>query len=125
MNIFVYVFFSCLSLFNLYHIQDIDKSVLSALKSSDAKTLSKYFNSSVKVSIHRDDLIANKFQAELILLDYLSDNKLANIRQVSAKMEGTSSFLIYEATAHKKRVRIFFKIVKLKNNEVISELRVE
>ena len=125
MNILAYLLFFSLSVFQIFDTQQIDDSVINALKSNNGKELSKFFNSSVRVSIHREEQVATKFQAELIISDYLNDNRLTDIKKSVVPNEGISNCLFYDAIANKKRVRIMMKIVKLKSSEYISEIRVE
>lgn len=125
MNTVLYVLFFVLSVFGSSDLREIDKTIGAALKNADAKELSKHFTSSVKLSIYRDEQIATKYQAELILSEYLKDNKLQEIKKLPLSEEQSNNYFIYEAKTQNRKVRIFIKVVKLKNNEFISEFRVE
>ncbi|MGN0001871.1 MAG: DUF4783 domain-containing protein [Sphingobacterium composti] len=113
------------SLFNVSDSGEIDKSVLTALEKGDAKELSKFFTSSIKISIHKNDQIATKYQSELILDHYFKENKLQDIKKSSLANNSHGNYLIYDVKTQNKSVRVFVKIVKLKNSEYISELRIE
>jgi hypothetical protein len=125
MNILVVTILSIFSLFNLSENNDIDKVVLDALKNTDAKRLSSLFTSSIKVSILNNEQIANKYQAELIVSDFLKNNKLVEIKRLPQQKNSSVNCLIYEVRTVKGRQRIFMKIVNLKNKDHISEFRVE
>jgi ribosomal protein S17E len=125
MNIIVVTIISILSLFNLSDNNDMDKVVLDALMNSDAKRLSNLFTSSIKISILKDEQIANKYQAELIVSDFFKNNKLVEIKRLSQPKNISINCLVYEVKTLKGRQRIFMKIVNLKNKDHISEFLVE
>lgn len=125
MNILVYTLISILSIFNFSDNNEIEKSVLNALKNGNAKELSTFFTSSLKVSIHNEQQIANKSQAELIVSDYFNNNVLIEVKRSEHHNEKTKNCLIYDVKTSKKQVRVFMKIVNLRNKDYISEFRVE
>ncbi len=125
MNIIVVTIISIFSLFNLSDNNDMDKVVLDALMNSDAKRLSNLFTSSIKISILKDEQIANKYQAELIVSDFFKNNKLIEIKRLPQPKNISINCLVYEVRTVKGRQRIFMKIVNLKNKDHISEFRVE
>lgn len=125
MSITLNIIFLVFSLFNVSDSGEIDKSVLTALEKGDAKELSKFFTSSIKISIHKNDQIATKYQSELILDHYFKENKLQDIKKSSLANNSHGNCLIYDVKTQNKSVRVFVKIVKLKNSEYISELRIE
>jgi len=125
MNILVVTLISILSLFSYTDNSEMDKIIFQALKNGDAKILSSYFTSSIKLSIHNEDQIATKFQAEFIVLDYFKNNKLVEIKKAAQQKDSQINCLIYDVKTDKKQVRVFMKIVALKDKDHISEFRVE
>lgn len=125
MSIILNIVFTIFSLFSSYDSSEIDKSVALALKKGNAKELSKLFTSSIKLSIHKGEQIATKYQSELILDQYFKANKIQKIQKSSVGTNSQNNCLIYDIRTQNKSVRIFVKVVKLKNTEYISELRIE
>ena len=121
----LYVLIFILSVFDTSNFREIDKMIGNALRNGDAKELSKFFTSSVKISIHRNVQIASKYQAELIVSEYLSENKLSEIKISRLNESQPNHLVVYNAKTHNKPVRILIKTVKLKESEFISEFRVE
>lgn len=124
-NIMTYILIFFLSTFPLGLSHDLEKSILSALNRGNGKEISKYFNSSVRISIHADNRLATKFQAELILVDYLNRNKLVDIKKSTPNGDVGKNCVILDAVSNKKKVRIFIKLVNLKGEDYISEFRID
>lgn len=125
MNILVVTIISILSFFSETDQSEMDKAIMHALKNGNAKELSSYFTSSIKLSIHNEDQIASRHQAEFIVLDYFKNNKLIDIKKAVQQKDSQINFLIYEVKTDKRQVRVFMKIVTLGNKDRISEFRVE
>lgn len=75
------IYISVISVFNFSIDNDININLINALKKGDTKTMGRFFSSSVKVSIDREELIATKAQAEIIVSEFLNDNRLDEIKQ--------------------------------------------
>ncbi|MCA5003677.1 DUF4783 domain-containing protein [Sphingobacterium bovistauri] len=125
MKLLIYIYISIFSIFSFSETSDIEKYITSAFKKGDAKTISRYFTSSVKVSIERNEQIASKSQAEIIVSDYLNDNKLLEVEHRQYSKDSNTNFLLFEAKSNKKDIKIFIKLVKIRDSEYISELRIE
>lgn len=122
MNTILYIFIAFYALFQ--SPGDLEKNVIEALRNGEGKALSSFFASSVKLYIDGEEHVSNKNQSELILSDYFSANKLSDIKK-SPLCDNSSNCLILDAKSNKKPIRILFKLIKLKNSEYISEIRVE
>jgi len=68
-----------------YNVHDITvqtsslpAEIVQALKTGDAKTISKYFNSSVELNFSESQGVYGKSQAEQILKDFFNKNASAN-----------------------------------------------
>lgn len=125
MHIMTYILVFFLSIFQLDINNDLEKAVLSALEKGKGKELSKHFNSSVRISINQDNRLTTKFQAELILVDYLNSNKLVDIKRSTLSGDIGKQCLVFNAVSNRKQVRIFMKLVNLKGTDYISEFRID
>ena len=59
------------------HAFSLPDEIVQALKAGDAKTISKYFNSSVELNLSESQGVYGKAQAEQILKDFFSKNASA------------------------------------------------
>lgn len=126
MNILVVTIISLLSLFSSdTESSEMDKTMLHALKNGNAKVLSSYFTSSIKLSIQKEDQIATKFQAEMIVLDFFKVNKPQEVKKAVNQKDSPANYLIYDVKTDKRQIRVFMKIVTLQNKDYISEFRIE
>lgn len=121
MKVLLILFLNCFSLL----VQNIERDINEALSSGDVKLLSQHFTSSIKLSLHREEQVANKSKAEWIIADYLKDNKFSDLKKTSRLEDGNSNFIIYEAKVQRKEIRILIKLVNLKNTNYISEIIIE
>ncbi|ERJ61273.1 DUF4783 domain-containing protein [Sphingobacterium paucimobilis] len=123
-----FVFIISPLLFLLYSFQenDMNKIVVQALKSNDAKALTKYFSSSINLSINSEEQIVTKFQGELLLTDFLKQNKVVEVKRVTAsENHKTNRYFIYSIKTTKRNFRVLVKVIELKGAALISELRVD
>ena len=64
--------------FHEKYAMNLPNEIVQALKGGDAKTISKYFNSSVELNFSEIQGVYGKAQAEQILKDFFSKNASAN-----------------------------------------------
>lgn len=91
---------------------DIFDDVLNALKASNAKQLSTYFNQSVELTVPGSEGIYSKQQAEIILKSFFAQNPAANvIRQHdgSSAQGAKYAIAVYESARSAYRAYIFMK----------------
>lgn len=125
MKFLFYIYISLFSVFSITDINEIEKSIAAAFKKGDVKSISRHFTSSVKVSIDRNEQIATKSQAEMIISEYLNDNKFTEVGQRQNSKNSNSNYLLLDAKSAKKNVKIFVKLVKIRDSEFIAELRID
>ncbi len=121
-----YLFTCILMLSALFVKADIFDDVANALKSGNAKEISKYFNANVELTILSDEGVYSKQQAELVLKDFLSHNtpKSVVIQHRGSSAQGAKyAIAVYECVQGKYRAYIFMK--DSGNGMVIHELRIE
>lgn len=105
---------------------DVFDDVALALKSGNAKEVSRFFNASVELTILNDDGVYSKQQAEIVLKNFLQQNppKLVGIQHRGASAQGAKyAIAVYECTQGKFRAYIFMK--DSGNGMLIHELRIE
>ena len=66
--------------FHESYAMNLPNEIVQALKAGDAKTISKFFNSSVELNFSEIQGVYGKAQAERILKDFFSKNASANGR---------------------------------------------
>ncbi|TJY62648.1 DUF4783 domain-containing protein [Sphingobacterium alkalisoli] len=105
---------------------NIHADIYNGLKNGNSKTLSKHFASTLSLSINKEESVYSKFQAELVLNDFFRANKITELKHLQ-KVAGNSSnkYLIYSLKTIKKSYRVFVKLIDIKGDFTISELRIE
>ena len=105
---------------------DVVRSTSAALKNSDTKRLSVIFDTSVNISLKREEGVYTKFQAELLLNDFFRTNKVGALKEMQRANNSSTSFVVYSMKANSNTYRVFIKFVQSKNKEFkIAEIRVE
>lgn len=109
-----------------FQTNDINNGIIQGLKSNNAKNLSKYFSSSINLSINREEQVLTRFQAELLLMDFFRRNKVTEVKRVTAAGNNQSNrYFIYSIKTTKRNFRVLVKVIELKGAASISELRIE
>lgn len=125
MMLMTYILILFTTLFQLDVNNDLENRLFVALEKGNGKELSKHFTSSVRISVNQDSRLTTKFQAELILEDYLNSNKLVNIKKTDVSEELSKQCIVFEAVSNRRKVRIFIKFIHLKGADYISEFRID
>lgn len=125
MMLMTYILILFTTLFQLDVNNDLENRLFAALEKGNGKELSKHFTSSVRISVNQDSRLTTKFQAELILEDYLNSNKLVNIKKTDVSEELSKQCIVFEAVSNRRKVRIFIKFIHLKGTDYISEFRID
>lgn len=100
--------------------------IVNALKMSNAKEVSKFFNSTVELTVVNTEGVYSKPQAEMILKDFFSANppKTVSIQHRGSSSQGSKYAIANYVTAQGKfRVYIFMK--ESPTGMLIHELRFE
>jgi hypothetical protein len=86
--------------------------IITALKNSNAKEVSKFFNGNVELTINDNEGVYSKQQAEMMLKNFLVNNQPKNITIQHRGSSGQSAkyaIANYETAQGKFRVYIFMK----------------
>jgi hypothetical protein len=91
---------------------DTFDDVAGAIRSSNAKEVAKYFNSSVELTVLNNEGVYSKPQAEIILKNFLAANppKNVTIQHKGSSAQGSKyAIAVYECQQGKYRAYIFMK----------------
>lgn len=105
---------------------DVVKNASTALKEGNAKKLADIFDSSVSLSVKRDEGAFTKFQAELLLNDFFRTNEVDGLKEEQRANNSTTSFVVFSLKTNSKNYRVFIKFVQSNNKDFkIAEIRIE
>lgn len=122
----LYLLFSVLMLSVPLVRADVFDEVVQALKSGNAREVSKFFNSNVELTIMNDEGVYSKPQAEVVLKNFLAQNpsKSVTIQHRGASAQGAKyAIAVYECAQGKYRAYIFMKDAGA--GMLVQELRIE
>ncbi len=104
---------------------DLLDDIANALRSGDAKSVSKYFGSSVDLTIITQEEVYSKVQAEQVLRDFFSKNqpRSFNVIHKGESKEGARYAIGSLITTQGVSYRTYFYIKQQGGNAIIQELR--
>ena len=104
---------------------DVFDEVGSAIRSGDSKSISKYFGSTIDLTINSQEEVYSKAQAELILKDFFSKNnpKTFTIIHKGDSKEGAGYAIGSLVTSQGNNYRIYFYVKQQGGATIIQELR--
>lgn len=105
---------------------DLNDEILVCLKNGDVKGLVRYFNSSINLSLNREEGYYSKFQSELILNEFFRSNKPRELKQIQKISNNSNNlYMIYQMKTDSKNYRIFLRMIKVEGEMKITEIRIE
>lgn len=109
------------------NLQGIFDEVSNAIKGGDAKSIARYFNGNVDLTIINQEDVYSKAQAEMVLRDFFSKNtvKSFNIAHNGVSKEGDKYAIGTMATLQGVSYRVYFYVKQIGGNSFIQELRFE
>ena len=98
-----------------------------AIRSGDARTVARFFSSTVDLTILQQEEVYSKAQAEQILRDFFSKNtpKSFNLIHKGVSKEGAKYAIGTLVTAQGTQYRTYFFVKQSGSGEFIQELRFE
>ena len=111
---------------SLVAFADSFDDVAIAIKNSNTKEISKYFNTTVELTILENEGVYSKPQAEVILKNFLTQNPPMNVtinHRGSSAQGSKYAIANYDCPKGKYRVYIFMK--ESSSGMIIQELRFE
>src|SRR5690606_20162926 len=105
---------------------DVIDDIASCIKSANTKELSKYFSSSVTMTLLNDEGIYSRVQAEIILRDFFSKNPPTNVK-VAHRLDSNPNFryVVLNLETSKDAFRVSYKLTNNDNTFQVTEFRIE
>ena len=108
-----------------FQIGTLQNSIVSALKDNNAKDIAKHFNTSISLQINQRSSISTKYQAELVLADFLKNNRVVEVSGLNTSNSNQDrTYIILDVRTAKKSFKFFMKTIEIKDDVLISELKV-
>jgi hypothetical protein len=106
---------------------DVYSDIADAIRSGDARSVSRYFNTTVDLTILNQEEVYSKAQAEQVLRDFFSRNppKSFNLIHKGVSKEGAKYAIGNMITQQNVQFRTYFFVKQTNNGEFIQELRFE
>jgi len=110
----------------LAHSNDVIDDIASCIRSANTKELSKYFSSTVSMTLMNDEGIYSRVQAEIILRDFFSKNTPTNVK-VAHRLDSNPNFryVVLNLETSKDAYRVSYKLTHNDNSFQVTEFRVE
>ncbi len=106
---------------------DIYQDISNAIRSGDARSVARYFSTTVDLTILNQEEVYSKAQAEQVLRDFFSKNtpRTFNLIHKGVSKEGAKYAIGNLVTAQGAQFRTYFFVKQSPSGEVIQELRFE
>jgi len=108
------------------HMNDVIDDISSCIKSANTKELSKYFSSTVSMTLLNDEGIYSRVQAEIILRDFFGRNTPTNVK-MAHRLDSNPNFryVVLNLETSKDTFRVSYKLTNNDNTFQVTEFRVE
>lgn len=106
---------------------DVAESIASAIRSGNAKELTRYFNTNVDLTILDNEGMYAKPQAEVVLQDFFNKNKPTefSIKHKSAKPDGAQYYIGTMRTSAGKEYQIYFLLKNGAGGLLVQSFNIE
>ncbi|MDQ3052143.1 MAG: DUF4783 domain-containing protein [Bacteroidota bacterium] len=106
---------------------DILTDIGNAIRSGDARSVARYFSTTVDLTILQQEEVYSKAQAEQVLRDFFSKNtpKSFNLIHKGVSKEGAKYAIGTLVTAQGTTYRTYFFVKQTSSGEFVQELRFE
>lgn len=110
---------------SLFGASDLLEDIANALRSGDAKSVSRYFGSTIDLTILSQEEVYSKIQAEVVLKDFFQKNPPRSFTVIhkGESKEGAKYAIGTMVTAQGQVFRTYFFIKVQGGQPVIQELR--
>jgi len=120
----IFILSSAISM-DAQHTAALPQDVIMAVKRSDAETLSKSFNDNIEIILPHKTAVYSRKQAEMVLKDFFSTNKVTEFQLIHQGKKGNASFAIANYFSNRGRFRFTF-LTKDKGGKIyIHQIRIE
>lgn len=104
---------------------DIPVRIFDAMKVGNATELAKYFNSSIELVILEKEEIYSKQQAEQVLRNFFSNNKVTSFTLLHQGGRDGAKYAIGNLKTENKSFRVYFLVKDDSGKPLIHQLRIE
>lgn len=110
----------------LANINDVIDDIASCIKGGNTKELSKYFSSTVSMTLLNDEGIYSRVQAEIILRDFFGKNTPTSVK-IAHRLDSNPNFryVVLNLETPKDTFRVSYKLTNNDNAFQVTEFRVE
>ncbi|SEK55828.1 DUF4783 domain-containing protein [Parapedobacter koreensis] len=110
----------------LANMNDVIDDISSCIRSANTKELSKYFSSTVSMTLLNDEGIYSRVQAEIILRDFFGKNTPTDVK-IAHRLDSNPSFryVVLNLETSKDTYRVSYKLTNNDNSFQVTEFRVE
>jgi len=123
-KLILFLIFAALSLFSAATILDPYEDIANAIRSGDAKSVSKYFSSSVDLTIISREDVYSKAQTEQILKDFFNKNTPRSFSIIHrGESKDGSKYAIGTLTTSNGNYRTYYYFKVVGGSINIQELR--
>ena len=105
---------------------DVVDDVLVCFENADTKTLSRYFASTVSMSLRNEEGVYSKVQTEIILKDFFNRNSPKDV-SIIHRLDSNPNFryVVFNMSTERQNYRVSFKLVSENATFKMTELRIE
>ena len=123
-KLILFLIFAPLSLFSVATILDPYEDIANAIRSGDAKSVSRYFSNSVDLTLIGQEDVYSKAQAEQILKDFFNKNTPRSFSIIHrGESKDGSKYAIGNLTTSNGNYRVYYYFKVSAGNVNIQELR--
>ncbi|WP_379018863.1 DUF4783 domain-containing protein [Parapedobacter deserti] len=110
----------------LAHTNDVVDDIASCIRSANTKGLSKYFSSTVSMTLMNDEGMYSRVQAEIILRDFFTRNTPTGVK-IAHRLDSNPNFryVVLNLETSKDTFRVSYKLTNNENAFHVTEFRVE
>lgn len=126
-NILVLIFLLTITGFSAVAQRDVYSDISDAVRSGDARAVSRFFGSTVDLTILRQEEVYSKAQAEQVLRDFFSKNTPRSFSLIhkGVSKEGAKYAIGTMVSSQGLQYRTYFFVKTSPGGEFIQELRFE
>ena len=108
------------------NINDVIDDIASCVRGGNTKELSKYFSSTVSMTLLNDEGIYSRVQAEIILRDFFSRNAPTGVK-VAHRLDSNPNFkyVVLNLETARDTFRVSYKLTNNDNSFQVTEFRIE
>jgi len=111
---------------SLANVSDVIDDIASCIRSANTKELSKYFSSTVSMTLLNDEGMYSRVQAEIILRDFFGKNTPTGVK-MAHRLDSNPNFryVVLNLETAKDTFRVSYKLTNNDNTFQVTELRIE